>query len=491
MSEQNEKQQINENEELNKPYDCRVTIWSKIKMISKIKERISSSKKQLNLFKNTPDLSKSVDSDILFDIDGRTLLLGRVSCRRVVFPKYLDGGIPPSVRRLFPDKLKKLEKNKDGELVQDKAAKGLDIRIFPQQLSLMDDESDAYTRKDGCGVTVGTKVSGEAMNDADMSAVVYIEETKLAREIVLENKVESLEAKVVKLQLDHDKMALFFENFKKIRPELVPLTPDAKEDPSDATIDGEHMDAVGPPDENEGPNEKSSIHHNAYSPPSSIPQIAYAPTVNQQQQQQPEFPSLDLGLTVLVFKQADDPIDAINHMMSFLSVVVKSRYPTTNNHLRNSSNPRQQATINDGEGHMSRQCTKPMRKRDESWFKDKVLLVQAHANGQILHEEELTFLTNPRITEDLNASLQEKVLVIIALKDALKTLKGKALADDTITSHSIDPKMLNVDVESLNPRLLNNRSAHFDYLKYTQEEAVILREIMERKTQNPLNAYLD
>ncbi|GJV69394.1 hypothetical protein Tco_1484903 [Tanacetum coccineum] len=44
----------------------------------------------------------------------------------------------------------------------------------------------------------------------------------------------------------------------------------------------------------------------------------------------------------------NDPIDAINHVMSFLSAVVTSRYPTTNNHLRNSSNPRQQATINDG-----------------------------------------------------------------------------------------------------------------------------------------------
>nr|GEU44951.1 uncharacterized mitochondrial protein AtMg00810-like [Tanacetum cinerariifolium] len=46
--------------------------------------------------------------------------------------------------------------------------------------------------------------------------------------------------------------------------------------------------------------------------------------------------------------QGDDPIDAINHMMSFLSAVITSRYPTTNNQLRNSSNPRQQATINDG-----------------------------------------------------------------------------------------------------------------------------------------------
>ncbi|GJS78808.1 retrovirus-related pol polyprotein from transposon TNT 1-94 [Tanacetum coccineum] len=158
--------------------------------------------------------------------------------------------------------------------------------------------------------------------------------------------------------------------------------------------------------------------------------------------QQPEFLQLDSGLIVPVFQKGDDPIDAINHMMSFLTAVVTSRYPTTNNQLRNSSNPRQQATINDGrltlqpiqgrqtsfaagtirtytpgasgsnsrkqrtvicynckrEGHMSKQCTKPKRKQDDSWFKDKVLLVQAQANDQILHEEELAFLADPGIT---------------------------------------------------------------------------------------------
>ncbi|GKB52147.1 retrovirus-related pol polyprotein from transposon TNT 1-94, partial [Tanacetum coccineum] len=132
-----------------------------------------------------------------------------------------------------------------------------------------------------------------------------------------------------------------------------------------------------------------------------------------------------------LFQKGDDPIDVINHMMSFLTAVITSRHPTTNNQLRNSSNPRQQATINNGrvtlqliqgrqtsfaegtsrtytpgasgsnfgkqrtvicynckgEGHMSRQCTKPKRKRDDSWFKDKVLLVQAQANFQILNEE--------------------------------------------------------------------------------------------------------
>ncbi|GJW71463.1 hypothetical protein Tco_0128380 [Tanacetum coccineum] len=48
---------------------------------------------------------------------------------------------------------------------------------------------------------------------------------------------------------------------------------------------------------------------------------------------------------------------------------------------------------------MSRQCTKPKRKRDDSWFKEKVLLVQAQAHGQILNEEELAFLADPDIPE--------------------------------------------------------------------------------------------
>nr|GEV47830.1 hypothetical protein [Tanacetum cinerariifolium] len=86
-------------------------------------------------------------------------------------------------------------------------------------------------------------------------------------------------------------------------------------------------------------------------------------------------------LIVPVFQKGDDPIDAINQMMSFLTSVVTSRYPSTNNQLKTSSNPRQQATINNGR------------------FKDKVLLVQAQANGQVLQEEELEFLADPGIAE--------------------------------------------------------------------------------------------
>ncbi|GJR91470.1 integrase, catalytic region, zinc finger, CCHC-type containing protein [Tanacetum coccineum] len=45
------------------------------------------------------------------------------------------------------------------------------------------------------------------------------------------------------------------------------------------------------------------------------------------------------------------------------------------------------------------QCTQPKRRRDASWFKEKVLLVQAQAEGKELDEEQLAFLAYPRIAD--------------------------------------------------------------------------------------------
>ncbi|GJU90086.1 hypothetical protein Tco_1302509 [Tanacetum coccineum] len=59
---------------------------------------------------------------------------------------------------------------------------------------------------------------------------------------------------------------------------------------------------------------------------------------------------------------------------------------------------------------------------------------------------------------DLNASLQEKVLEIIALKDDLRKLKGKAIVDNVVTKHTIDPEMLKIDVEPITPKLKPKKS---------------------------------
>ncbi|GJS48455.1 retrovirus-related pol polyprotein from transposon TNT 1-94 [Tanacetum coccineum] len=89
------------------------------------------------------------------------------------------------------------------------------------------------------------------------------------------------------------------------------------------------------------------------------------------QPSQAEFPQLDSSLTVPMFQQGEDPIECINKAMAFLSVIA-SRFPPSNNQLRTSSDPRNQATIQDAE---------------------------AQEAGQILDEDQLAFLAEPRISE--------------------------------------------------------------------------------------------
>nr|GEW21226.1 hypothetical protein [Tanacetum cinerariifolium] len=211
-----------------------------------------------------------------------------------------------------------------------------------------------------------------------------------------------------------------------------------------------------------------------------------------------------------------------------------------------------------GEGHMSKQCTKPKRKRDEQWFKDKVLLSQEKDTVIMNLKERLKSLSgnekeekikreleeilinlelNHRVTKlvtknehlkqtykqlydsikssrvrskeqcddlikqvnikstenfDLNASLQEKVLVITALKETVSKLKGKAVVDEAVTLHPIDPELLKIDVALLAPKLRNNRTTHTEYLRHTQEETATLREIVKsERLLNPLNNSLD
>nr|GFB15756.1 hypothetical protein [Tanacetum cinerariifolium] len=77
---------------------------------------------------------------------------------------------------------------------------------------------------------------------------------------------------------------------------------------------------------------------------------------------------------------------------------------------------------------------------------------------------------------DLNVSLQEKVLVITALKEQFK---GKAILPKVVSLNPIDPALLQVDVDPLVPKLHKNRTTHIDYIKHTLEEADTLRELVE------------
>nr|GEU44845.1 retrovirus-related Pol polyprotein from transposon TNT 1-94 [Tanacetum cinerariifolium] len=70
----------------------------------------------------------------------------------------------------------------------------------------------------------------------------------------------------------------------------------------------------------------STVHQEACPQPPFVPQIEYTVSTVNQQTHMAEFPQTDSGLAVLMFKQGDDPIDAINKMMSFLSTGRQSSY---------------------------------------------------------------------------------------------------------------------------------------------------------------------
>nr|GEW65150.1 hypothetical protein [Tanacetum cinerariifolium] len=88
--------------------------------------------------------------------------------------------------------------------------------------------------------------------------------------------------------------------------------------------------------------------------------------------------------------------------------------------------------------------------------------------------------------------LKERIKSLSALKDTLSKIKGKAGVNEAVPLHSINPELLKIDVAPLSPKLHNNRTAHNDYLKHTQEETATVREIVKNeRLLNPLNTSLD
>ncbi|GJZ85699.1 retrovirus-related pol polyprotein from transposon TNT 1-94 [Tanacetum coccineum] len=102
------------------------------------------------------------------------------------------------------------------------------------------------------------------------------------------------------------------------------------------------------------------------------------------------------------FDDVPDVQPVQGRQVSFTAGTMRTFTPGNNSGASGSNTGKQRVVICyncKGEGHMSRQCTKPKRPRDNTWFKDKMLLVKAQANGQILHDEELAFLADSGVAE--------------------------------------------------------------------------------------------
>ncbi|GJW91255.1 retrovirus-related pol polyprotein from transposon TNT 1-94 [Tanacetum coccineum] len=194
----------------------------------------------------------------------------------------------------------------------------------------------------------------------------------------------------------------------------------------------------------------------------------------------------DSGLVAPSFLPSNDLIASINKAMDFISTTFASRYTPTNNQLRTSSNPRNQATIQDGtwgnrnggtntagqikvifcynyqeEGHMARQCTKTKRPRNSTWFKEKMFLDEALELGEI--PTLAIFQTDDLDAFDSNCDEAPSASVVVMAKLS-------AYDSDVLLEYSEQPPFINdSDIDITND---SNVISYEQYLQETKNEVV-------------------
>nr|GEZ83175.1 integrase, catalytic region, zinc finger, CCHC-type, peptidase aspartic, catalytic [Tanacetum cinerariifolium] len=161
-----------------------------------------------------------------------------------------------------------------------------------------------------------------------------------------------------------------------------------------------------------------------------------------------ESPLVDSSFAVPIFSPRDDQISCLNKAMTFLTAVASSKFPSTNNQLRTSSNPRDQATIQDG--------------RNATWYKDKAMLAEAQEAGQVLDEEQLAFLTEDLDTYD---------------SDCVDISNAKAILMANIFNYGSD--VISEKAQQIKPTLYDGiviSSKHVAMPVIDDEETLILKE---------------
>nr|GEV51513.1 putative reverse transcriptase domain-containing protein [Tanacetum cinerariifolium] len=163
------------------------------------------------------------------------------------------------------------------------------------------------------------------------------------------------------------------------------------------------------------------------------------------------------GLAVHMFNPGDDPIACLNKAMTFLIVF-------------RGNNIRGQARVVkcyncQGEGHMARKCTQPMKPRNVAWFKEKPMLAEAQEAEQILNEEQLAFLADSGIPDGQviqttipnNASFQTEDLDAYD-SDYDDVSNAKAVLIANLSSYSSDVLLEEHDslIAQLNSKYMEN-----------------------------------
>nr|GEZ94944.1 hypothetical protein [Tanacetum cinerariifolium] len=182
--------------------------------------------------------------------------------------------------------------------------------------------------------------------------------------------------------------------------------------------------------------------------------------------------------------------------MSFLTSVVNSRYPATNNQLRTSSNPRQQATIND-----RRVTIQPIQGRQNHMSAGSSRPFVTGSGGTSRRQRELDFLADPGTTESstnqtvvtTNAAYQADDLdaydsdcdelnsAKVALMENLSHYGSDNLAEERVLKEQINDNQASTSYE---------HSLEIETLKHTLSEHLKEKESLTQKITLLKNDFL-
>ncbi|GJX11300.1 hypothetical protein Tco_0201159 [Tanacetum coccineum] len=220
----------------------------------------------------------------------------------------------------------------------------------------------------------------------------------------------------------------------------------------------------------------------------------------------------------------DNLIESLTNTLTLLTQSYKSYLPQTNNQLRTSSNARNKATVQDdkvvvqdvhgrynvnnqgrplqrnyarglvrignvgGIGHIARECPQPKRPLDSDYFKDKMLLMNAHENGVVLDEEQLLFLAGEQVT-NFDDDVDDLALNVDHVFEADQCDAFDSDVDEAPTTQTMF--MANLTSEEAGPSYDSNNPSEVQDREYYSDCEDMYHEVHEMQSDVQHNYVVD